>query len=250
MKNEELKIRFGLQPAKRPHEQPRAAGLRRREAAARRRLRRRNLPEASPQPSGRACDQKEQPSARGRLRAANRYAIEFAGNHLNQTRRAAARRCPTASPRPCKKYGPGDDPNGQKPAADSAGFFFGIVFDLFPDSCGSATAVRFLHLFKFGLVVLEGAIPSGAAGSREDSLLFFCAPNRPTPLCHSATLRDRPPAPEAAAKQPQNSRKKPPCKKQPCKPPPPKNQRAPGKHPGARRSLFRLRSDYRRKTPV
>ncbi len=156
--------------------------------------------QASPQPSGRACDVKEQPSARGRLRAANRYAIEFAGNHLNQTRRAAARRCPTASPRPCKKYGPGNDPNGQKPAESAAGFFSGIVFDLFPDSCGSATAVRFLHLFKFGLVVLEGAIPSGAAGSREDSLLFFLrtGPTAATlPLHHPPEPATRP---DAAAK--------------------------------------------------
>ena len=49
-------------------------------------------------------------------------------------------------------------------------------FCLFMVNCGSATAVRFLHLFKFGLVVLEGATPSEAAGSREDSLLFFLRP--------------------------------------------------------------------------
>ena len=163
-------------------------------------LRGRYLHKVSPQPSGRACNVEEQPSARERLRAANRYAIEFAGNHLNQTRRAAARRCPTASPRPCKKYGPGNDPTGQKPAESAAGFFSGIVFDLFPDSCGSATAVRFLHLFKFGLVVLEGAIPSGAAGSREDSLLFFLrtGPTAATlPLHHPPEPATRP---DAAAK--------------------------------------------------
>ena len=39
-------------------------------------------PETSPQPSGRACDHKEQPSARGRLRAAGRCATEFAGKHV------------------------------------------------------------------------------------------------------------------------------------------------------------------------
>ena len=36
-----------------------------------------------------------------------------------------------------------------------AGFCFGMGFALCSFSCGTATAVRFLHLFKFGLVVLE-----------------------------------------------------------------------------------------------
>ena len=42
------------------------------------------IPETSPQPSGRACDVEEQPSARGRLRAAGRCATEFAGRHFDQ----------------------------------------------------------------------------------------------------------------------------------------------------------------------
>ena len=47
--------------------------------------------EACPQPSGRACDVKEQSSARGRLRAADRSAIEFADKlfHHNSWLRAA-----------------------------------------------------------------------------------------------------------------------------------------------------------------
>ena len=48
----------------------RAAGLRRPSLRPARPLQGRFLPEASPQPSGRACDVEEQPSARGRLRAA------------------------------------------------------------------------------------------------------------------------------------------------------------------------------------
>ena len=50
----------------------RTAGLRRREAAARTVPTDRFQLETSPQPSGRACDIEEQPSARGRLRAARR----------------------------------------------------------------------------------------------------------------------------------------------------------------------------------
>ena len=65
------------QPAKRPHEQPRVAGLRRRRLRPARPFQGRVPPEPSPQPSGRACDHKEQPSARGRLRAADRFAIEL-----------------------------------------------------------------------------------------------------------------------------------------------------------------------------
>ena len=49
---------------------------------------------------------------------------------------------------------------------------FGTGFAITSISCGTATAVRFLHLFKFGLVVLGGQ-PPGAAGNRDDSLLFF-----------------------------------------------------------------------------
>ncbi len=40
------------------------------------------IPCKSPQPSGRACDVEEQPSARGRLRAASRYATNLAGIHF------------------------------------------------------------------------------------------------------------------------------------------------------------------------
>ena len=49
---------------------------------------------------------------------------------------------------------------------------FGTHFAITSINCGTATAVRFLHLFKFGLVVLGGQ-PPGAAGNRDDSLLFF-----------------------------------------------------------------------------
>ncbi len=41
-------------------------------------------------------------------------------------------------------------------------------------NCGSATAVRFLHLFKFGLVVLGGQPPE-AAGNREIPCCFCLA---------------------------------------------------------------------------
>ena len=68
---------------------------------------------------------------------------------------------------------------------------FGTHFAITSINCGTATAVRFLHLFKFGLVVLGGQ-PPGAAGNRDDSLLFFCVSrnaepgpkrsNRPSPL--------------------------------------------------------------------
>ena len=64
------------------------AGLRCPQAAARTVLTDRpmtSIPHgASPQSSGWACDHKEQPSARGRLRAADRCAIEFAGRHFDQ----------------------------------------------------------------------------------------------------------------------------------------------------------------------
>ena len=49
---------------------------------------------------------------------------------------------------------------------------FGTGFVFCPVNCGSATAVRFLHLFKFGLVVLGGQ-PPGAAGNREIPCCFF-----------------------------------------------------------------------------
>ena len=42
------------------------------------------LVRASPQPSGRACDQKEQPSARGRLRAADVCDVVFAARNHNR----------------------------------------------------------------------------------------------------------------------------------------------------------------------
>jgi len=45
-------------------------------------LRHRNCPEAVPQPSGGACDVEEQPSARGRLRAAGRTATEVTDKTL------------------------------------------------------------------------------------------------------------------------------------------------------------------------
>ena len=64
---------FGLQLAKDTQERTfgtRTAGLRRAEAAARSVLTDRSKLETSPQPSGWACDVEEQPSARGRLRAA------------------------------------------------------------------------------------------------------------------------------------------------------------------------------------
>ena len=54
---------------------------------------------------------------------------------------------------------------------------FGTHFAITSINCGTATAVRFLHLFKFGLVVLGGQ-PPGAAGNRDDSLLFFCVSTR------------------------------------------------------------------------
>ena len=54
---------------------------------------------------------------------------------------------------------------------------FGTGFAITSINCGTATAVRFLHLFKFGLVVLGGQ-PPGAAGNRDDSLLFFCVSTR------------------------------------------------------------------------
>ena len=70
----------------------RIAGLRRPQATARRSLRDRfccgplgpdgPAPTASPQPSGWACDVEEQPSARGRLRAAGRCATD----HRKKTR--------------------------------------------------------------------------------------------------------------------------------------------------------------------
>ena len=63
------------------------AGLRRREAAARQSLRDCFLAKKSPQPSGRACDVEEQPSARGRLRAAGRCATELDAKHLNNNRK-------------------------------------------------------------------------------------------------------------------------------------------------------------------
>ena len=87
----------------------RVAGLRRREAAARttssrshgqhkasttaagRCLWHRSLPEKSPQPSGRVCDVEEQPSARGRLRAADPCGIEFAGDYLAHNWKLQAR---------------------------------------------------------------------------------------------------------------------------------------------------------------
>ena len=48
---------------------------------------------------------------------------------------------------------------------------FGTRFVLISVNCGTATAVRFLHLFKFGLVVLGGQ-PPGAAGNREIPCCF------------------------------------------------------------------------------
>ena len=57
---------------------------------------------------------------------------------------------------------------------------FGTHFAITSINCGTATAVRFLHLFKFGLVVLGGQ-PPGAAGNRDDSLLFFCVSRNAEP---------------------------------------------------------------------
>ena len=65
----------------------RTAGLRRPQAAARQSLRDCFLAKKSPQPSGRACDVEEQPSARGRLRAAGRSATELDAKHLNNNRK-------------------------------------------------------------------------------------------------------------------------------------------------------------------
>ena len=48
---------------------------------------------------------------------------------------------------------------------------FGTRFVLISVNCGTATAVRFLHLFKFGLVVLGGR-PPGTAGNREIPCCF------------------------------------------------------------------------------
>lgn len=50
---------------------------------------------------------------------------------------------------------------------------FGIVFAIYPYSCVGKrdNVVRFLHLFKFGLVVLGGQ-PPGAAGNREIPCCF------------------------------------------------------------------------------
>ena len=52
-----------------------------------------NPPEASPQPSGRACDVEEQPSARGRLRAAGHCATEFTSRHFHYNKRLRAADC-------------------------------------------------------------------------------------------------------------------------------------------------------------
>jgi len=78
---------FGLQPAEGTHVRVRTAGLRAREAAARSVLTDRFQLETSPQPSGGPAradlrDARLQPSARGRLRAADCFAIEFAAKHL------------------------------------------------------------------------------------------------------------------------------------------------------------------------
>ena len=48
---------------------------------------------------------------------------------------------------------------------------FGTHFAITSINCGTATAVRFLHLFKFGLVVLGGR-PPGTAGNREIPCCF------------------------------------------------------------------------------
>ena len=48
---------------------------------------------------------------------------------------------------------------------------FGTHFAITSINCGTATAVRFLHLFKFGLVVLGGR-PPRAAGNREIPCCF------------------------------------------------------------------------------
>ena len=56
------------------------------------------------------------------------------------------------------------------------------VFCMNRINCGTATAVRFLHLFKFGLVVLEGN-PPAAAGNREIPCCFFI-PLRQGPHTH------------------------------------------------------------------
>ena len=86
---------FGSQPA----EGSLDADLRRREAAARRLLTRSIMLETSPQPSGRACDVKEQPSARGRLRATGRYATDLDTRHPAIKRRLRpAGRCATDFP--------------------------------------------------------------------------------------------------------------------------------------------------------
>ena len=60
------------------------------EAAARRCLTASILLAASPQPSGRACDMEEQPSARGRLRAAGRCATDFTSRHFHPNKRLRA----------------------------------------------------------------------------------------------------------------------------------------------------------------
>ena len=94
------KLLLGLQPAENKHVRQRTADLRRPRSRPADLLRGRfQSQEISPQPSGRACDDKAQPSARGRLRAASRCATDFAGKHFhqNQRLRAAATSCEVAN---------------------------------------------------------------------------------------------------------------------------------------------------------
>ena len=69
------------------------------------------------------------------------------------------------------RFGHKDALNGRFRRSETPGSSFGTGFVICYVNCGSATAVRFLHLFKFGLVVLGGQ-PPGAAGNREIPCCF------------------------------------------------------------------------------